>query len=97
MFRFARVFLAMTMTVSLCAGAAPATSPSALLADAAEKRDWTRTKTLLDQHADVNAAQVDGMTPLHWAAYHDNADMAILLIKSGANAKAANRYGVTPL
>jgi ankyrin repeat protein len=34
---------------------------------------------------------------LHWAAYHDRADAAKLLLAAGAGAKAENRYGVTPL
>ena len=53
--------------------------------------------TLLKQRADVNAPQVDGMTALHWAAYHDDLETAELLVQAGANVKAANRYGVTPL
>ena len=54
-------------------------------------------RALLNQHADVNAPQVDGMTALHWAAYHDDVEIAGLLLRAGANVKAANRYGVTPL
>jgi ankyrin repeat protein len=67
------------------------------LADAAEKADWPRVRALLKEHADPNAAQVDGMTAVHWAAYHDDAEAAKLLLAAGASAKAANRYGVTPL
>ena len=37
------------------------------------------------------------MTALHWAAYHDDSGAAKLLLAAGANAKAENRYGVTPL
>src|SRR5262249_14383541 len=33
----------------------------------------------------------------HWAAYQDDIEIAKLLISAGANLKAANRYGVTPL
>ncbi len=45
----------------------------------------------------VNAPQVDGMTALHWAVYHDDLDIAKRLLAAGANAKATNRYGVMPL
>ena len=69
----------------------------ALLADAAEKMDRAAIRTLLQQHADVNAAQADGMTALHWAAYQDDLETARLLVRAGANVKAANRYGITPL
>jgi ankyrin repeat protein len=54
-------------------------------------------RALLCQPADVNAAQADGTTALHWAAYHDDLVAARQLIAAGADAKAANRYGVTPL
>jgi ankyrin repeat protein len=69
----------------------------ALLADAAEKMDRARIRTLLEQRADVNTPQVDGMTALHWAAYKDDLDTTQLLVRAGANVNAANRYGVTPL
>jgi ankyrin repeat protein len=67
------------------------------LADATEKVDRAKVKTLLAQHVDVNAAQADGMTALHWAAYHDDLDLGRVLVRAGANVKTANRYGVTPL
>jgi ankyrin repeat protein len=67
------------------------------LAEAAEKLDRAAIRALLKQHADVNVPQADGMTALHWAAYHDDLDIAGLLLRAGANARAANRYGVTPL
>ncbi len=67
------------------------------LADAAEKSDWRSVATLLDNHADANAAQVDGMTALHWAAWHDELPAARRILAAGGSAKAQNRYGVTPL
>ena len=42
-------------------------------------------------------ATVDGTTPLHFAVHNDNLEEAAKLIRAGADAKAANRYGVTPL
>jgi len=69
----------------------------ATLADAAEQRDKARVRTLLGTGVDVNAAQIDGTTALHWAAYHDDAETAALLVRAGANVNAVNRYGVPPL
>jgi uncharacterized protein len=85
------VVLLMSATSVLAVGS------DAVVADAAEKMDRAAIRTLLQQHANVNAPQVDGMTALHWAAYQDDVDTAALLIRAGANARAANRYGVTPL
>jgi ankyrin repeat protein len=67
------------------------------LADAAEEADTAALRSLLAQHADVNAPQVDGTTALHWAAFRDDIETARLLLRAGAAVKAANRYGVTPL
>ncbi len=67
------------------------------LADAAEKSDHTAIRTLLKQHADVNAPQADGMTALHWAAHLDDLETAKVLAEAKANVTVTNRYGVTPL
>jgi uncharacterized protein len=78
------------------AGSAPATTGSSL-ADAAENVDRAAVRALLNRRAGVNVPQVDGMTALHWATYHDELDMADVLVRAGANVNAASRYGVTPL
>jgi ankyrin repeat protein len=64
------------------------------LADAAEKSDRASIRALLNQHVDVNQAQPDGMTALHWAAYRDDLETVKLLIAAQADVNAANRYGV---
>jgi ankyrin repeat protein len=74
-----------------------AAGEASFLPDAAEKHDIVAIRRLLDGHADVNAAQPDGMTALHWATHHDDANTVKQLLAAGADAKAANRYGVTPL
>jgi ankyrin repeat protein len=74
-----------------------AAGPDARLADAAEKTDRAAIRRLLQQHVDVNTPQGDGMTALHWATYQDDLEDAALFVRAGANVKAANRYGVTPL
>lgn len=74
-----------------------AAGPDARLADAAKRMDRTAIRAGLEQRLDVNAPQIDGMTALHWAAYQDDLETVELLLRAGANVKAANRYGVTPL
>ena len=74
-----------------------AATAEAPVADAMEKMDGAAVRTLLQRRADVNAPQVDGMTALHWAAYHDDVESVELLVRAGASVKAANRYGITPL
>jgi ankyrin repeat protein len=81
----------------LLAGSSVADQSSSPLADAAEKKDRAKLADLLKQGVEVNASQVDGMTALHWAAYHDDQEATKFLIRAGANVKTANRYGVTPL
>ena len=45
----------------------------------------------------MNAAQPDGTTALHWAVLWNDDEAVNLLLRAGANVKAANRYGATPL
>ncbi|HVQ13188.1 MAG TPA: ankyrin repeat domain-containing protein [Vicinamibacterales bacterium] len=67
------------------------------VADAAQKGDQAAVQKLIQQKADVKAAQVDGATALHWAVYRDEPQLADILIRAGADVKAANSEGVTPL
>jgi ankyrin repeat protein len=90
-------FGACGMALLLFAARSVAIGSGAPLADAAEKRDRASLRALVGQRVDVDEAQVDGMTALHWAAYHDDLETAKLLVNAGADVKAANRYGVTPL
>jgi uncharacterized protein len=70
---------------------------SSEVADALMRGDTGEARKLIEQHADVNAAQADGATALHWAVYRSNREMVELLLRAGANPKAANREGSTPL
>ena len=80
----------------LCLGAVAHAASRAVLADAMERKDFAAARALLGD-SDVNAAQVDGMTALHWAVHHDDLATAKALLAAKANPKAENRYGVTPL
>jgi ankyrin repeat protein len=67
------------------------------LAAAAKRQDMTAVRALLKQRADVNTADPEGMTALHWAAHWNSLDTVRTLIAAGAKPNVANRYGVTPL
>jgi uncharacterized protein len=93
--RFATCILAASWWLLGAAESATETAPT--LADAAESKNSEAIHVLVEEKVDVNAPQPDGMTAIHWAAYHDNLDDVKLLISAGADVKAATRYGVTPL
>ena len=76
---------------------AQAQSPDLRLTEAVRRQDAVAVQHLLDAPVDVNAAQPDGATALHWAAYVDDLEMARLLVEAGGNAGAANTHGVVPL
>jgi len=73
------------------------TPPNARLAVAMKNQDATAVMSLLKQRADVNAADVDGTTALHWAAHWNDLATVKALLTAGAKANVASRYGVTPL
>jgi ankyrin repeat protein len=83
--------------IVLIAAASVASAADSPIANSAERADWVKVRSLVKQRADVNVPQADGMTALHWAAYHDDQQVVDLLLGAGANVKAASRYGVTPL
>jgi len=86
--------LALGLTLLLWAGA-PNQSP---VADAAMRGEVDHVRELLRSGEDVNAAQGDGMTALHWAAESGNAELASMVIYAGANVSAVTRLGdYTPL
>jgi hypothetical protein len=68
------------IAVAALVAAGPVARPAAAaadapVADAAMKSRSTDVRTLLKSGADVNAAQADGMTALHWAALNGQADI----------------------
>ena len=84
--------IALVLTAAL---GAQSTSP---VADAAMRGDKDAVRNLLKQGADVNGAQGDGMSALHWAAERGDAELADILVFAGANIAAVTRIGqYTPL
>ena len=89
--RLMTVGLVIALSVAISAAESP-------VADAAARGDREAVKSLLKQAADVNAAQGDGMTALHWAAMNGDLELAQMLIFAGANVRATTRLGTyTPL
>ncbi|HJS74076.1 MAG TPA: ankyrin repeat domain-containing protein, partial [Vicinamibacteria bacterium] len=82
----------------LASGPADVSKSSSPVADAVQAGDRESARSLLKDGADVNAAQGDGMTALHWAALSNDVETAEMLLYAGANVKAATRLGAqTPL
>ena len=87
--------LALLTAGTVVAAAPPSTSP---VADAAMRGNRDAVRSLLQQGADVNAAQGDGMSALHWAADRGDAELTAMLVYAGANPGAVTRIGqYTPL
>lgn len=84
-----RVVAGLAVTLLLSAG----TPPEAPVADAAQRGDVEAVRTLLRRGADVNAAQGDGMTALHWAAEQGNTELVETLLYAGASTAATTRNG----
>ena len=90
-----RTIATLLLTLVVLAAAPPQDSP---VADAAMRGDLALVRSLINQGADVNGAQGDGMTALHWAAENGSAATADLLLSAGANLSAVTRLGgYTPL
>ena len=67
------------------------------VADAVMNHDRDALRSLLAKKADVNAAQPDGTTALHWAVRQDDTQTVDLLLRAGADPRSPNREGATPL
>ena len=79
------------MLVLLLAAGHPA------IVDAVRKGDREALRSLIQKGTNVNEAEADGATALHWAAYRDDLQAADALLKAGAKVNAANDLGTTAL
>jgi ankyrin repeat protein len=73
-------------------------SRTAAVANAAMDGDMAKVRSLIASGTDVNQAQGDGMTALHWAAERGDAAMTNALLAAKASVKATTSIGAyTPL
>lgn len=85
--------LSLVTAVLLFTAASPWAEVDSPMADAEMRGDTAQVRTLLKQGADVNAAQGDGMTALHWAAARGDAAQVAMLAYAGARLEASTRNG----
>jgi ankyrin repeat protein len=89
-----KTLIVVSASGALCLSALiQAASPAASVADAAMQGNHETVKALLKEGADVNTAQGDGMTALHWAVQKGDAELTKTLLYAGANVKATTRIG----
>jgi len=67
--------------------------PSTPVADAAMRGDGAAVRALVATGADVNVAQGDGMTALHWAANRGDSSLTVVLLRAKARLSATTRVG----
>lgn len=90
---------AFVLAAALCLGAtASAAGIDPRLVDAVMQRDAAAVRSLVASGVDVNGADGDGTTALHWAAHNGDAETAAALVKAGASVTAVTRIGsMSPL
>ena len=90
------------ITVVCAAALAASVSTAGAQADlrlvtALKNQQSTTARVLIRQRVGVNTPDVDGSTPLQWAAHWNDLETVKALLAAGAKPTVANRYGVTPL
>jgi len=85
------------MAVVVLAVSGTASAGDSRLVQAIRDGDAAQVRQLIQRKVDVNEAQPDGATALHWAVNAEDTRTTALLLAAGAKVDAANEYGVTPL
>ena len=89
----AATFVLSALTLTLTGHA----QSDASLADRIQSGDRNAALEIISRGADVNRAQPDGTTPLHWAVYRVDRELVEELLTRGAAADVVNRFGASPL
>jgi ankyrin repeat protein len=89
--------LVASLVLVLVLGAAATAQAQSALADKIQSGDRKAALALIASGANVNQAQLDGSTPLHWAVYRVDRELVRALVRRGAKAGVVNKYGASPL
>jgi uncharacterized protein len=92
-----RAACALVLLVICAAAPAAAASDGAKLIAAVKAGDRSAIRTLAALKTELDGAEADGTTALHWAVRGEDIETVRLLLDLGANANAATRHGITPL
>lgn len=88
--RRSAITLALAATMAVPVQATP-------LLDSIRDGDWVSASALVKDGRDINVAESNGTTPLHWAVHYGTLDLARQLLDAGADVNASNHYGSTPI
>src|SRR5918993_6088583 len=87
-----------SLSLAVLLSASIVAAQTSQIANAAMTGDRETVRALIKKGLDVNEAQGDGTTALHWAAMKGDAELAQMLLFAGANHRATTRLGAyTPL
>ncbi|HVY80520.1 MAG TPA: ankyrin repeat domain-containing protein [Steroidobacteraceae bacterium] len=84
-------------TPAVTGQATAAAHPAVSLLEAAKTGDSAAALDLVKHGADVNAAEADGTTALHWAVYRNDTALVQALLAAGAKVNVTNEFGSSPL
>jgi ankyrin repeat protein len=91
-----RLKIARCVLALLAASALGSASANPVI-DTVRDGDGAALAAALDNGADVDAAEPDGSTALHWAVHGDDPEAVRALLEAGADPSARTRTDITPL
>ena len=89
--------LVAALLVCLCGFRVASAAVDLPLIDAVRAGNVDQLRGLLTPETDPDTPDLDGTTPLHWAAHQDDLVAAEVLLAAGARTDLRNRYGATAL